>query len=240
MAKRWTSASPQRALIAAVAAMFVVAGGAIIYNERIAAADYARTDTEWSLIIHPITAHDHIIGTTSAPIQLVVYSDFQCRYCGSFFNRTVPRLQAAFGGTIVFAFRHLPLPLQPQAEQEAQASECVYQLGGDAAFWRFAHIMYSIPDFYKGINLSELPDIARSAGVDTEKYNACVAAGGGKERVARDKLEGSIAGLDITPSTVLKSAHRAVIVKGDYYAQLSAAVSYLLETNRQIDDRAIQ
>jgi len=225
------------ALWITLGATLLIIASVIVLNERKAAENYARTDSEWSLIVRPITSDDHTIGDISAPIQLIVYADFQCRYCGSFFNKTMQRLQAEYGNKIAFAFRHLPLPDQPQAEIEGEASECVYQVGGDTAFWKFAHEMYSIPNFYKGIDLLTLPNIAQKAGADGDAYNACMKAGKGKERVAKDKLEGSVAGLDITPSTVLKSEHRAVIVKGDYYAQLTAAIDYLLETNAQIEDR---
>src|SRR3989344_4275920 len=229
--------SPSAIWIAVGVILLIIVAGTVFFNERKAAQNYARTDSEWSLIVRPITSEDHTIGDISAPIHLVVYADFQCKYCGSFFNKTVQRLQAEYGKKIAFAFRHLPLPDQPQAEVEGEASECVYQLGGETAFWKFAHEIYSIPNFYQGIDLSTLPNIAQKVGVDRDAYNACMKTGSGKERVAKDKLEGSVAGLDITPSTVLKSEHRAVIVKGDYYAQLTAAIDYLLETNAQIEDR---
>lgn len=206
----------------------------IFLHERNVARDHADTDNQWSLIARPITSRDHVIGDVSAPVQLVVYADFQCRYCGDFFKSVVPRLQKQFGDKIVFAFRHLPLSGQPQAEPEADASECVYQLGGNTAFWKFAYEMYDIPGFYEGIDLSRLPDLAEKAGVDRSQFIACEQAGGGKARVAQDKIEGSIAGLNITPSTILKSAHRALTVKDDYYAPLAAGVSYLLQAEAWI------
>ena len=64
-----------------------------------------------------------------------------------------------------------------------------------------------------------------------------MAEGRGKERVERDSLQGSIAGLNLTPSIVLKSQYRALIVKGDYPAQLSAGISYLLKTNDEIEQQ---
>lgn len=221
----------------AVFLVFLIVAGVIFYNEYRVARDHAKTNAEWSLIARPISARDHTIGVVSAPIQLILFSDFQCTYCASFFAKTLPKLQARYGNKLVVAYRHMPLPSRPQALPIAEASECIYQLDGNDAFWRFTREMYAIPDFGKGIDLSILGSIAHKVGVDEAAFNACVSEGRGKERVAQDKLEGSIAGISITPSMILKSRHRAVIVQGNYYSQLDAAISYLLETSAQIQER---
>jgi len=215
----------------------LIVAGVIFYNEYRVARDHAKTSTEWSLIARPISRSDHTIGDVSAPIQLILYSDFQCPYCASFFSKTLPRLQAKYGNKLVIAYRHMPLPSRPQALPQAEASECAYQLGGNDAFWSFAHEMYAIPGFEDGIDMSILPSIATKVGVNEAAFNACVEGGRGEARVAEDKLEGSIAGLSLTPSMILKSKHRAVIVQGNYYSQLDAAIGYLLETNAQIEGR---
>ena len=217
--------------------VFVVASLLIISNRREAAREHANTDTQWSLIARSITARDHTIGNIDAPIQLVIFADFQCKYCGSMFERKVPELRATYGDRIVIAFRHLPLPSQPQAQIEAEASECIYQQGGEKAFWRFAHRIYTTPHFDKGIDLSTLSSLAIDAGVDRTQYDICMKKGGGKERVRQDTLEGTIAGISITPSVVLKSQYRATIVEGGYGPGVKGAIEYLFETNKQISQR---
>jgi protein-disulfide isomerase len=211
-------------LVLALAAV----GGIMLYDYHAAAQDKEQTDN-WSLIVPAITANDHTMGDLDAPVQVIVFSDFQCQYCGPMYTTVIPRLQQQYGRNIVVAYRQLPLRAQPQAEQEAEASECIYQLGGNAAFWRFASIMYAIPNFDRGIDLTTLPDIASRAGVDATAFSACMKAGRGTATVQAQKLEGAIAGLATTPSTVLKSSNRALVVVGNYYAPLSAAVSYLLD-----------
>ena len=211
--------------------------GIIVINERTAARQHEQTDSEWSLIARPISSRDHTIGNLDAPVQVIFYADFQCKYCGDMFHITIPKLQAVYGNKVVIAYRHMPLPIQPQAYIEAEASECVYQQGGNLAFWRFASIVYAIPSFEKGIDLSTLPDIAQKAGVDSDLFRICMQKGDGRPRVETDKIEGSVAGLQLTPSAVLKSAYRAVTVQGNYYSQLSTGINYLLETIAQIESR---
>jgi len=217
------------------AAVVLAIVGLITYNEWKAKAAHARTDANWSLIVPAITAGDHTIGDIVAPIQIVVYADYQCAYCGQFFRDTQFRLQTEFGDKIVIAYRHLPIINSEKSAVEAASSECVYQLGGNEAFWRFTRAMFADPDAQKSFDISTLPEMAVAAGVERSDYEECLAEGRGKERVERDSLQGSIAGLNLTPSIVLKSQYRALIVKGDYPAQLSAGISYLLKTNDEIE-----
>ena len=220
-------------LVLAAAVLLVI--GSVVYNEWKAAAAHARTDANWSLIVPAISASDHTIGNVDAPIQVIVYADYQCAFCGRFFRDTQFRLQEEFGDKIVIAYRHLPIINSEKSAVEAEASECVYQLGGNEAFWRFTRAMFADPDSQKSFDVSTLPEIAISAGVERSDYEECMAEGRGKDPVERDLMQGSIAGLNLTPSIVLKSQYRALIVKGDYPAQLSAGISYLLKTNDEIE-----
>ena len=227
--------SRHRTLLFIVLAVVLLVAGVIAYNEWKAKYAHERTDANWSLIVPAITAGDHTIGDIVAPIQVVVYADYQCAFCGRFFRDTQFQLQEEFGDKIVIAYRHLPIINSEKSAVEAASSECVYRLGGNEAFWRFTRAMFADPASQKSFDISTLPEIAVAAGVERSDYEECMAEGRGKERVERDSLQGSIAGLNLTPSIVLKSQYRALIVKGDYPAQLSAGISYLLKTNDEIE-----
>lgn len=201
----------------------------ILFERYVVEQGSTKTDNE-SLIVRSITADDHIIGKISAPIQIVVYADLSCRYCKSFFDTSLPKLQEKYGNSIVVAFRHLPLPRHPKSRLEANAAECVNQLGGDDSFWSFVHAVYAHKGYEEGLNLSTLAYIADEMGVPGTKLSECVRSGTNDTRISADALEASIAGISQTPGIVLKSATRALIVKGNYYSQLDTGISYLLES----------
>ena len=221
-------------LLVCLAAALLLVGAVIVYNEHIAAADHARTDANWSLIVPKLDSTDHIVGTLSAPIQVIVYADYQCAYCGRFFTSTIKGLQKQFGNDIVVAFRHLPIVAPDEAQVEAEAAECIAQIGGEKAFWNFTHAMYARAHVEDPIDLSTLPDLAVTAGVNRSSYLSCMDAQSGKATVEKEKVQGSIAGLDLTPGIVLKSEHRALVVKGDYPLQISTAIAYLLKAEKDI------
>lgn len=199
-------------------------------NERLAILQHRTTNASWSLIARAVSESDHLIGDPQAPVQVIVFSDLSCRYCKSFFSSTLSALQKRFGEDIVVAYRHMPLPSHPEAFLEAEASECISKIAGEEHFWEFVSAVYAEPGYEEGLKQPVLARIAKTTGVETEDFDSCIRSGTGAERVKEDSLEAAIAGLSITPSFVIKSSNRGVIVQGNYYSQIEAAISYALET----------
>jgi protein-disulfide isomerase len=218
-------------LVAALAVTVIV----YLSNESRAKTERATTDQSWSLVARPVTADDHLVGTTTAEIQIIAYSSIACPSCAVLFNRQVPRLQAAFGtSTLVFAYRHNPIPEVPNAQVQEPAAECVYQLGGNDAFWKFAHLLFPVARDADTTDVSHLGGLAAEAGVSESDFTACMAAGRGQARVNQDKREAAVAGMTVDPSLLLKSPHRALILSGNYYNQIYTAIAYLLTVEQQI------
>lgn len=226
--------SSTKVILSGLVIVILLARITYVLNENVVAVQHTKTDTESSLIARSITNEDHTIGDLSAPIQMIVYSEFDCQYCKSFYETTMPKLKARFGNNIVVAYRHFPLASHPNTQIKEEASECVYLKGGNDAFWKFTKKMFSAPQD-RIMDAESLAVISLESGVSKELFISCMNNGEGKSRVLKDKLEGSIAGVYQTPSILLKSKHRALIVGGNYYSQLSAGIVYLLDTNMQID-----
>jgi protein-disulfide isomerase len=201
--------------------------GIVVFERYIAEKRSTKTDSE-SLIVRSITESDHVIGEISAPVQVVVYADLSCPYCKRFFESTLPRLQAVYGDTIVVAFRHLPLAQHKRSRLEANAAECIASLEGNDAFWRYVRKIYEQPDYEQGLAIPKLVSLADGDGESRAHMTTCIESGEHDARVRTDMLEAAVAGMSVTPSIVLKSATRALIVKGDYYSQLDTGIEYLL------------
>jgi len=222
--------------------LFLVVAGIVVLvvylvNERGAAGQYAETKREWSLIGRAVSAEDHVIGDPAALVEVIVYSSISCSNCRIFFERDLPRLQAAFGDALVIAYRHNPIPELPNAQIQEEASECVYRQGGNEAFWRFVRALFPHARSAGATDVGYLANVAAQAGVSAEAFTACIAAGGGAERVRVDAQEAAVGGLNIDPSFLLKSPNRAIVVKGNYYSQIYAGIEYLLNAEGEIADR---
>lgn len=161
--------------------------------------------------VKPITANDHIIGSPSAKILIIEYSDTECPYCKDFHN-TMHRIveEYAADGRVAWIYRHLPVAqLHSKAPKEAEAAECVASLGGNGAFWTFIDLIYENTPSNNGLDHSLMPNFAVQAGVDRAEFERCLSSGQFTGAVAQMVEDGFAAGARGTPHSVL-------VVKGEY------------------------
>lgn len=166
--------------------------------------------------IAPVTASDHIRGNPNAPIMVVEYSDFECPYCKSF-HVTMQKLIEEYGpsGKVAWVYRHLPLPsLHPSAPYIAEASECVAEIGGDEAFWKFTDMVFGERGTNELTDLSKLPEFAKGAGVDQIEYERCLSERRHKTAVEEDANNAVAIGARGTPYSVILVGDQKMVING--------------------------
>jgi protein-disulfide isomerase len=153
---------------------------------------------------HPSKIDDHIYGNPDAVISLIEYSDFECPFCKAF-HSTAKKIVEAYDGKVNWVYRHYPLGFHnPAAQKEAEASECVTELGGNEAFWKYADLMYEHSALNgKGVPADKLVSLAEEIGLDGESFQACLDSGKYTDRVQKDFQEGSDSGISGTPGNIL-------------------------------------
>ena len=113
----------------------------------------------------PVTAEDHIQGDANAPVELVMYGDYECPYSGKAYP-VIKQVQQALGSQLKFIFRNFPLSFHPHALHAAISAEVASDLG---KFWEMHDTLYE--------NQSQLEDFhilsyVRRLGLDVEKFEA--------------------------------------------------------------------
>jgi len=84
---------------------------------------------------------DHVRGSSNPQVYLIEYSDYECPFCVRF-HPTAQKLIDDYKEA-AWVYRHYPLDqLHPNARRAAEASECVTELGGNDAFWKFTDEIY--------------------------------------------------------------------------------------------------
>jgi len=151
-----------------------------------------------------VAGRDHIFGDPKAPISLIEYSDFECPFCKRF-HTIVHEILQAYPGKVNWVYRHFPLAMHnPGAQKEAEASECVAQLAGNDAFWKFADAIYQrTTSNGRGFPLTQLAPLGREVGVDDAQLQQCIDNGKQAARVQEDFDEGTQIGVTGTPASIL-------------------------------------
>ncbi len=159
--------------------------------------------SESARAMRPVDASDHILGNPDAEVTIVEYSDFQCPYCKDI-HATLERIVRESGGEVRWIYRHFPLSqIHPQATSAAVASECVADLAGNEAFWRFTEGIFA----EQASMADGLYDrLAQENGINLEAFRACTVSPQAGERVTRDLNDSIAAGGTGTPYIIILNA----------------------------------
>lgn len=185
----------------------VIVAGAIVFVNRYpaaqpadAAAAAAGTGTTAGTNVPAPSSSDHIVGSPTAPIVLVEYSDFQCPYCQMIYPE-LKDIVSKSNGQIAWVMRDFPLyQIHPNALPAANAAECIAAQLGNSAWWQFAD-----DDFanQSDIGTSFFSAEAQKLGANMTEYNSCVAASTYESKIEAQIAEAEANGGTGTPYTVV-------------------------------------
>lgn len=141
-----------------------------------------------------VTKDDHVRGDKNAKVTVIEYSDFECPFCGRFHDSMNEVL--ASNKDVNWVYRHFPLSFHATAQKAAEASECVAEIGGNDAFWKFADSAFAAGGAHSD---TALAGYAQAAGVNVGKFNTCLQSGKYADKVNKQLTEGQSAGVQGTP-----------------------------------------
>ncbi len=153
-----------------------------------------------------INAEDHIQGDINAPVVIVEYSDIECPFCQRH-HESLTQLMETYGkqGKVAWVYRHFPIDgLHPNSRKLSEATECAAEQGGNTAFWAYMNkLMEIIPTRNGGVQVAQLPEIAKSVGLDVTKFSACLSSGKFAKKIATQIKEAETTGGEGTPWNII-------------------------------------
>ena len=189
--------APRQGTSMAIPIAIVIGFGLIALSIYLSGGKQAATNTNLGLApeeeaslstLAPVTAEDHIRGNPNAPLMIVEYVDFDCPHCRNF-HTTMQKIMDEYGpgGQVAWVVRQLPLTsLHPSAGHIAEASECVAELGGNEAFWKFSDMVFGERADDGFTDLVRLPEFAEASGVSKTEYQACIDSGRNQAKIDED------------------------------------------------------
>jgi len=119
----------------------------------------------------PVDRDDPVRGPTDAPVTLVVFSDFECRFCQRL-EPTLTALMEKYGSDLRIVWKDFPLPFHRQALPAAVLARLSFADKGEQGFWQ-AHdaIIRSGP----ALNEAALKAVAGSLGLSWSEVGKAIA-----------------------------------------------------------------
>jgi parallel beta-helix repeat protein len=129
-------------------------------------------------------------GSPDAPVTIVEFADFMCRYCARFATETLPKIEEEYikTGKVRFVFRNFPF-LGKGSTRAAEAALCAHE---QRRFWDYHDRLFadSLERGREVFSPENLKALAAELGLDTERFNKCVDTRKYADMVQEDLEEG--------------------------------------------------
>ena len=121
-----------------------------------------------------------VLGSESAQLILVEFTDYQCPFCGRYARETFPQLREQYvdKGKIRYTLIDQPLQMHPEAAKAAEASHCAQDHG---KFWEMHDEMMGKQDALK-----DLLSYATALQLNVGQFEDCLNTSKFKDAVRKD------------------------------------------------------
>ncbi len=174
---------------------------------------------------------DMAIGDPRAPIVMVEYASLTCPHCAKFHEDIFPELKARYidTGKMRFIFRQLPTPPVPYAV----GAEAVARCAGPDNYFGLLDVLYEKQNYWVRASnpRSALMEIAATAGISQEDFDACVSDEANITRIqAFSKIANEDFNITGTPSFVINGERRPHVAGRPYGLEdFTAVIDPLLD-----------
>ena len=176
------------------------------------------------------------IGSDSAPVVMVEYSDFQCPFCRRHYEATHKDLVTKYvnTGKLQIIFKDFPLSFHPFAAPYANAARCAAEQGKYVEMHDKIFDEQTIIDptgaTVSSVTNGDVKGWASELGLNVSQFNTCFDESKYQSNIDSTFAEGSTQGVSGTPSFVLgkRDEKGQLIVGAQPAATFNAAIDNLL------------
>jgi protein-disulfide isomerase len=151
---------------------------------------------------------DSFLGEKNAPVEVILFTDFECPYCRQFSQEIIPEIKKEYveTGKAKLIFKHLPLPYHRQGIYSAYVAEYAKEKG---KFWEMYDFLYQ--GEYLENQLKGLKPFALSIGLDTAQLMKVDQNYTYTKAIDADEKDATIAGINGTPALIINNRVYGVI-----------------------------
>ena len=154
----------------------------------------------------PMKAEGYLLGSPTAPVEVIEFADFECPGCGQFATLTEPDVRTKLINTGKIRVRYIdyPLPMHRNTWDASLAAACANEQG---KFWELHDLIFQNQDRWNGEATSRprsvLADLAKSIGLDMSKYDDCMKSEKYRAKVQSHLQEAERRGVNQTPTFII-------------------------------------
>jgi protein-disulfide isomerase len=166
------------------------------------------------------------LGSVSAPVTVVEFSDFQCPFCA---RAAIPlqRLLVANQGGVRFAFKNFPLDIHADSRLAHMAA---LSAGEQGKFWEMHDLIFA---HQHSLKRSDLLSFATQLNLDVVKFQKDIESPQLKARIDDDISEGQRVGVVATPTFIVNGETFSGFSGGQLQAKIDSQAS---RTQEQVAD----
>ena len=212
-----------------LALVAVVGIGAIVYSMQRGNSSMSTEPLDMTQIADAQTlleqARGITIGEQNAPVQMIVFSDYQCPGCGHWAGQMEPLLKPEFveTGKVLYTYYDFPLvSIHKHAFLAARAGRCAEDQGN---FWDYHNRVFGGQSqwaFSQSAPTGLFTQYAADVGLDTAAFTECLRSDKHADVVTANQLLGESLGVQGTPTVFVNGRRLGDREWQDYGAVRSA------------------
>ncbi|MBI4162891.1 MAG: DsbA family protein [Candidatus Aenigmarchaeota archaeon] len=181
-------------------------GKASATGQVVAAPTQQAQPTQQQQVQQPTVAaspdDDPVIGDANAKVTIIEFSDFQCPFCGRFYDQTLGQIKKDYidTGKAKLVFRDFPLSFHPNAQKASETAECAKEQN---KFWEMHDTLFTKQGEWSSLDSAaasaKFKEYAKSVGLTTA-FDSCLDTGKTAAEVQKDFTDGSGYGVSGTPT----------------------------------------
>ena len=134
-----------------------------------------------------------IRGGKDAQVSIVVWSDFQCPFCGRA-EPTMKQILDTYGDKVRIEWKNQPLPFHPNAMPAAKAAMAAHKQG---KFWQMHDLLFTDQN---ALSDAAYEKYAQQAGLDVNRWKKDKESPEVADEIKKDMDQGSAVGANGTPA----------------------------------------
>jgi protein-disulfide isomerase len=143
------------------------------------------------------------VGPDSAPVKMLVFSDFQCPYCGTFALQVEPVLKNDFVTTGKLQIVYYDFPLGGSHRFSFLASRGARCAGDQKKFWEYHDMLFARQadwSFEQNPPVGKLLELGKEVGLNEKQFESCLKSDKYQDVVSANRTLGDRLLVNSTPT----------------------------------------